>query len=532
MADAFAFNARQYFDFTQEHDELNSDSFFDENVEENGPLGQDLEENFQCNGEVFEREVSDPESDYFFSPMEDTKTNSSTIYLKSRMRKSLSMNDLRLKKVPNQNGLDRAMDELCLNNHQLAEPRPSSACSLNSRKTISKEHINRLAQPKRYTSHDNLARQSSMTLAEAVNKFQAGTPKRFRSKPLNSKAPLGPTIPKTPKFLTNARVRPVTALSKEEQEERELEEARKFKIKANPVNKKVLRGPMKPPVDKKCPTVAEPFHLTEVRKKPEPDEPDKAPSFKAQPVPKSLHNPFRVIPKGQPPTQPESPNFSKKIARTTPNKVTKQEEAPKPCKPTNTHVKPFSFEERDKKLMKKKEELINRYLEEEKKAREFHARPVPKSILRSRNNSQENISDPGSSKSFKRSTEELDFGTFKARPAKVLTMKPFEPKKCEDHGIVIKEFQFATNQRLEKRHEFDEAVRAKEARLEAQKREIEERLRRQEEEEKLKLRKQAELKAQPIKKYKEVTIKPANKITNPVSPKFSSRIRNKENIEE
>ncbi|XP_044269910.1 targeting protein for Xklp2-like isoform X2 [Tribolium madens] len=521
MAEAYdAINARQYFDFCQDQDDPN-DSYFEKNGTENDPF----EENAIRNGEVFEQELSDAESDHFYSPMENPALNNSTVYLKCRLRRSLSMGNLKVDKVPNQNGLERAMDELCLNDHP--PPRPNSTCSLNSRKTVSRDHINRLAQPKRYTSHDNLSHNSSMTLAEAVNKFQSGTPKRFRSKPNNKKLAL--TKPHTPKFLTNTRVRPVTALSKQEQEEREFEEAKKFKIKANPVNKKVLRGPLKPPVDKKPATVVEPFHLTEARKKSE-EEPDTtAPVFKAQPVPKSLHNPFKVQPKGQAPTKPESPNFCKKAPKAKPT-VAKPEEAPKVVfKPTNTQVVPFSFEQRDKQLMKKKEEFISKVLEEEKKAREFHARPVPRTILRSRNNSQDNISDPGS-KSFKRSTEELNIGSFKARPAKVLTMKPFEPKKCENHGIVVEEFQFSTNERLEKRREFEEALKAKEAAKEAKQRQAEELLRRREEEEVARLRKQAELKAQPIKKYKEVTVKPAKKCTNPVSPKFHTRDRNKENI--
>ena len=43
-----------------------------------------------------------------------------------------------------------------------------------------------------------------------------------------------------------------------------------------------------------------------------------------------------------------------------------------------THPTPFSFENRDKRLMEKKEEKIQKFLEEEKKAREFHAKPIMK----------------------------------------------------------------------------------------------------------------------------------------------------------
>lgn len=43
----------------------------------------------------------------------------------------------------------------------------------------------------------------------------------------------------------------------------------RFKIKAHPVNKKILQGPLKPTVaiEKKSSTVPEPFKLTEVQNK-------------------------------------------------------------------------------------------------------------------------------------------------------------------------------------------------------------------------------------------------------------------------
>lgn len=112
-------------------------------------------------------------------------------------------------------------------------------------------------------------------------------------------------------------------------------------------------------------------------------------------------------------------------------------------------------------------------------------------------------------------------------------MKPFEPKRDDNHVVIVEEFQFATDQRLEARHKFQERVKEKEAEAEAFRRQKEEELRRQEEEEVLRLRKQMEPKAQPIKKYKEVVIVPANKCTEPISPKFRlDKIRNKENIKE
>jgi hypothetical protein len=94
----------------------------------------------------------------------------------------------------------------------------------------------------------------------------------------------------------------------------------RFKIRAHPVNKKVLKGPLKPQLDKKPATVAEPFKLTEVKRKEEVEN-HKVPNFKAQPLPKSLHNPFKLKATAQPVTEAHTPKFSKRLNKSTPNKV-------------------------------------------------------------------------------------------------------------------------------------------------------------------------------------------------------------------
>lgn len=43
-----------------------------------------------------------------------------------------------------------------------------------------------------------------------------------------------------------------------------------------------------------------------------------------------------------------------------------------------TKIEPFTFEHKYDIMKKKKDELIKKVFEEEKKAREFHARPMPK----------------------------------------------------------------------------------------------------------------------------------------------------------
>lgn len=67
-------------------------------------------------------------------------------------------------------------------------------------------------------------------MAEAVKKFHSGTPNRFRTRPkladglLNK---LGNTVAQSPALLTKNRHRPVHALSREEQERLEYEQAQK-----------------------------------------------------------------------------------------------------------------------------------------------------------------------------------------------------------------------------------------------------------------------------------------------------------------
>lgn len=63
-----------------------------------------------------------------------------------------------------------------------------------------------------------------------------------------------------------------------------------------------------------------------------------------------------------------------------------------PMKLTRTQLLPFSFDVRDQRLKQKKEEYIKNVYEEEKKAREFHARPIPKAILQSSKNKSGNFS--------------------------------------------------------------------------------------------------------------------------------------------
>lgn len=123
---------------------------------------------------------------------------------------------------------------------------------------------------------------------------------------------------------------------------------------------------------------------------------------------------------------------------------------------------------------------------------------------------------------FQQSQENLSV-EFKARPATVLYKKPFEPKREEKPLTEISEFQLNTDARAREREYFEQQLKDKEERL-ARAKQLEEQIRLQkEQEEVLRIRKMAEYKAQPIKKYKEVVIQPSGKITEPVSPNFSTK---------
>lgn len=95
-------------------------------------------------------------------------------------------------------------------------------------------------------------------------------------------------------------------------------------------------------------------------------------------------------------TKPQTPTFMKRYVK----EPIRPEENHKEPKPTSklgrTIPMPFSFESRDQAILKKREELIKMVMEEEKKAREFHARPAPKTIL---NCAKSNNSDLQSSSS-------------------------------------------------------------------------------------------------------------------------------------
>jgi len=408
--------------------------------------------------------------------------------------------------------------------------------------------------------------------AELINSYQKGTPDRFRSKPQTgsrtrhrsaSPGPAKVTIPHTPQLSTRGRSRPVAVLSREEKEELELKELKNKQFKAKGVGETVPKFKYGD-VEKKPCTIPQPFHLTNqgqhgVPAQPQQEEPLQ--SFHARPVPKGIMAAPQGVPEKriQQVIEPQSPAFALKgrmadrkprmEPEPAPEPVVKVRPAPHrgvpvalppPCK-KSTIAAPFSFERRDKLTMEKKEEKIKQIHEEEKKAREFHAKPIMKEDavkvpemqkiaptkpepfklqIKERVDArltqwQENVE--------KELEEQKRAAEFKASEPKVLDKAPFVPKPSDKPLSEISNFVLHSDRRAEEREAFDLKVKQKEVDMEGAKREQEERRKREEQEEVVRLRKAAVHKAQPIRNYKPVEVKPSEKpLTHPSSPKFLS----------
>ncbi|CAH3911583.1 unnamed protein product [Pieris brassicae] len=130
-----------------------------------------------------------------------------------------------------------------------------------------------------------------VSMAEAIYHYQRDTPTRFHtSKPKQFQNVIRQsklTLALSPHLRCKERSRPRHIMSQKEKEDLELEEIRKFKLKANPVPHSILSGPHLPEVPRKPPTVPEPFNLTEIYKNNNPT-PEEIHTFKARPVPKQI----------------------------------------------------------------------------------------------------------------------------------------------------------------------------------------------------------------------------------------------------
>lgn len=207
-----------------------------------------------------------------------------------------------------------------------------------------------------------------------------------------------------------------------------------------------------------------------------------------------------------------------------------------------TTPKPFSFEERDKQLIKKKEHLLKETIEKEKKVREFHANPLPQFrpvIVRGR--SRENLRScektpekqhhhhqPSIPKvcTIKKSLFPQKFANQENEPIGKLTRglsnEKLHPNNNQTKKVILGELKLNTDKRARERKEYEDRVRMKELQ--------EEELRKKQEEERLirekaeiaELRKMTETKARPVPKFKPLAIIKSTKIlTDPQSPAWA-----------
>ncbi|KAK5645046.1 hypothetical protein RI129_006346 [Pyrocoelia pectoralis] len=457
----------------------------------------------ECNG-FFAEVLTD---DGFNSTFEESDGSATKDPLGASLRRSSSVGDLR-NKIIDRDINDKSRLSKCT----------TSSNSFDRRKSISTQSL--FNRPKKFVS-----------VAEAINSYLNKTPDRFHTRSRSMKPVFNAssvsktcTIPSSPFLATRQRVRALTVLSHDEREMKEAEEMLKFKIKALPLNPKILAAPT---VTKLFPTkkltIPEPFKITEVPKRQPVVPAPVIPQFHAQPVPKFL------IPKPAL-TRSQTPIIMKHAESRVKSELKTKEDPP--VRPKNTVVAPFSFLERDKGILKRKDEVIKKILECEKKNREFHATPLPRYISSTDGANSTLYKKNASVSSLKySSTESLVQPIFKARPAKVLHMKPFEPKKEDCHVLEVAEFRLNTDLRAKDRGAFQSKLKEKEQLLEQYRQMKEKETLQKEEEEVRKLRKEAEYKAKPIRKYKKVAAIIQKELTIPVSPNFNrSRSNNKENL--
>ncbi|KAK3932182.1 Targeting protein for Xklp2-like protein [Frankliniella fusca] len=416
-----------------------------------------------------------------------------------------------------------------------------------------------------------------VSLAEATIRFQNKTPLRFRVKRQNSPAlklkgpvlALRATIPQSPALRVKHRNRPITALSREEQEALELEEIRKHKIKPLPLPEKILKsGPSGPKIERKPPTLPEPFNITDVKKKEVNIQPELV-KFTARPVPKKiLEGPVGIAEKKQYPlTEPKSPSFcanALKRAKEATQRITPLKHMNKVMmkvleenggvqvvkeKPvghlgvpfngqtvkTTTEVKPFSFDEREKERLLRRDEKLKELQKQLLQKPAFHANPLPSfktppRMLRSASpaaRARTPIQSKVSAVTQKIVPEPKPalMPQFKARVPTVLHRKPFEPVK-PNRQLPLPDVTLASEIRAKDREEFDRQLLQREQDMEAARQQKKAEEEKREKEEIALLRKQVVHKPNPIPKYKHFEPQPSNKpLTDPNTPYCLKRSR-------
>ncbi|XP_023942589.2 targeting protein for Xklp2 homolog [Bicyclus anynana] len=334
---------------------------------------------------------------------------------------------------------------------------------------------NNLSRLRKQSCAPELSRTKFVSMAEAIYRYQRDTPDRFHTgKPKTfvgqRHSVLSLTRPQSPMLRCKNRARIQHILSQKEKEELEVEEIRKYQIKAHPVPKSVIEGGYLPEIQRKPNTVPEPFNLTEVHKR-LPASPENLTNFKARPAPRHiLENPpnnLLTIPK-KTVTKPVSPKFHYKGSTLADNKknLKNKENQPNSNKVVK-HVgpvkpEPFSFEKRDEELKRRREERIKRQLEEERMlASQFKAQPLPVAVK-----SRMQAATTKSSASSTSSENKENHVKFEAKPPVVLYKKPFKPVLQGTQIVQPKPFDLATQKRAAEREHFDKLLKEKEAEIE------------------------------------------------------------------
>ncbi|CAH0723328.1 unnamed protein product, partial [Brenthis ino] len=326
--------------------------------------------------------------------------------------------------------------------------------------------------------HQELSKTKFVSMAEAIYHYQRDTPDRFHSsrprsiRPQSNVGRSGLTVPQSPMLRCKGRSRPQHIISQKEKEELEIEELKKFKIKANPIPKSVIEGPIHlPEVSKKPITVPEPFKLTEIPKKTF-QSPGQVHNFKARPAPKHILEKPQIPPKTLPQvTKPVSPKFHYKRVNSADHlkhgiktsdstaNVKKTEKCEKtmqrqgPVKP-----EPFSFEKRDEELKRKREERIKKQLEEDRKlASQFKAQPLPTAVKKRMQNTATLCSASNAS-----SENKENYIKFEAKPPVVLYKEPFKPVLQPVQLIKSVPFELTTEKRAAERERFEKQLKEKE----------------------------------------------------------------------
>nr|CAD7443202.1 unnamed protein product [Timema bartmani] len=356
-----------------------------------------------------------------------------------------------------------------------------------------------------------------------------------------------PTIPVTPGLTSHLRTRPVHYPTQEQKEEAAFMEMKTHQVKAYPLNMDIFKQPkLGIRVEAKQHTIPEPFNLTEIKKKEVLQSPQFA--FKARPISKGILENAKGIPekKPLPATKPVTPNLI--IKRRIPLKVFEDtvevidgKTVMKPKEVFNfgvpqvfnkrntpskrmTEVKPFSFEKRDIELQKKKDEKIKAVFEEEKKARIFHANPVPQ-LCRDVN---KGLFTDVSITTDKSQDENMNT-TFRARPAKVLNQEPFVPKPADRRPLIPVDLVLNTENRAKVREEFNQYLKERDDHIEQLRAEERAKQEEREKREAEEMKQVAEsFKARPIPKYKVLNVRASSvPLTKPCSPRFSVLSHNK-----